>query len=46
MPAIRTSRAKKAPEGFTDIEETLLEFDNKLKDGKHILPQFSFNFLF
>lgn len=33
MPAIRTSRSKKAPEGFADIEDTLFEFENRLKDG-------------
>lgn len=38
MPAIRTSRSRKAPEGFSEIEETLIEFDNKLKDGEFMKP--------
>ncbi|KAK9459246.1 G10 protein [Lipomyces oligophaga] len=32
MPKIRTSRTKKPPEGFQEIEDTLLEFSNRLKD--------------
>jgi radical SAM superfamily enzyme YgiQ (UPF0313 family) len=37
MPPIRTSRgSKKAPpEGFEDIEDTLLEFANKMKDAEN-----------
>jgi len=36
MPAIRgTGRNKKPPpEGFDDIEDTLLEFQNKMKDAE------------
>lgn len=34
MPKIRTSRSKKPPAGFENIEDTLLDFDTKLKDGK------------
>jgi len=35
MPPIRTARNKKAPpEGFDDIEDTLLEFANKLRDAE------------
>lgn len=36
MPAIRgTGRSKKPPpEGFDDIEDTLLEFQNKMKDAE------------
>ncbi|CDO54379.1 similar to Saccharomyces cerevisiae YCR063W BUD31 Component of the SF3b subcomplex of the U2 snRNP [Geotrichum candidum] len=34
MPAVRTSRSKKAPEGFSEIEDTLLEFENRLKDAE------------
>lgn len=34
MPPIRTSRNKKPPpEGFDEIEDTLLEFANRMKDG-------------
>lgn len=34
MPPIRTSRNRKPPpEGFDEIEDTLLEFANKMKDG-------------
>jgi bud site selection protein 31 len=37
MPPIRTARgSKKAPpEGFDDIEDTLLEFQNKMKDAEN-----------
>ena len=35
MPPIRTARNKKAPpEGYDDIEDTLLEFANKLRDAE------------
>lgn len=34
MPKIRTTRTKKAPEGFDEIEPTLEEFARKMKDGK------------
>lgn len=34
MPKIRTSRSKKPPAGFEDIEETLLDFETRLKDGE------------
>ena len=35
MPPIRSARNKKAPpEGFDDIEDTLLEFANKLRDAE------------
>lgn len=37
MPKIRTSKSKRPPEGFEDIEDTLLDFDTKLKDGKFLL---------
>lgn len=33
MPKIRTSRTKAPPEGFDEIESTLLEFAQRLKDG-------------
>jgi bud site selection protein 31 len=33
MPKIRTSRTKAPPEGFDEIEPTLLEFAQRLKDG-------------
>lgn len=37
MPPIRTSRNQKPPpDGFDDLEDTLLEFANKMKDGKLI----------
>jgi bud site selection protein 31 len=37
MPPIRTARASKKapPEGFDDIEDTLLEFQNKMKDAEN-----------
>jgi hypothetical protein len=34
MPKIRTSRTKRAPEGFDEIEPTLEEFARKMKEGK------------
>lgn len=35
MPPIRTSRNRKPPpDGFEDIEDTLLEFSNKMKDAE------------
>ena len=33
MPKIRTSRTKAPPDGFDEIEPTLLEFAQRLKDG-------------
>ena len=36
MPPIRSSRNRKPPpDGFEDIEDTLLEFSNKLKDAEN-----------
>jgi bud site selection protein 31 len=36
MPPIRTSRSRKPPPaGFDDIEDTLLEFSNKMKDAEN-----------
>ncbi|KAI9797524.1 MAG: Component of the SF3b subcomplex of the U2 snRNP [Piccolia ochrophora] len=36
MPPVRTSRSSKAPpDGFDDIEDTLLEFSNKMKDAEN-----------
>ncbi|KAF8457194.1 G10 protein [Terfezia claveryi] len=36
MPPIRTSRNRKPPpEGFEEIEDTLLEFTNKMKDAEN-----------
>jgi len=36
MPAIRTSKNRKPPpDGFDDIEDTLLEFQNKMKDAEN-----------
>jgi hypothetical protein len=36
MPPLRTSRNRKPPpDGFEDIEDTLLEFSNKLKDAEN-----------
>ncbi|KAK9474990.1 G10 protein-domain-containing protein [Dipodascopsis tothii] len=32
MPRVRTMRTKKPPEGFDEIEDTLLEFNNRMKD--------------
>ena len=37
MPPIRTrNKRKPPPDGFEDIEDTLLEFENKMKDGSSI----------
>ncbi|KAI9855264.1 MAG: hypothetical protein M1824_006191 [Vezdaea acicularis] len=36
MPPIRTSRTRKPPpDGFEDIEDTLLEYENKMKDAQN-----------
>ncbi|CAG8577201.1 7201_t:CDS:2 [Diversispora eburnea] len=35
MPKIKHSRTKKPPEGFEDIEPTLLEFAQKMKDAEN-----------
>lgn len=37
MPPVRTSRGSKKPppDGFEDIEDTLLEFANKMKDAEN-----------
>lgn len=36
MPPVRTSRNRKPPpEGFDEIEDTLLEFSNKMKDAEN-----------
>ncbi|KAK1074283.1 Component of the SF3b subcomplex of the U2 snRNP [Friedmanniomyces endolithicus] len=36
MPAIRSAKTRKPPpEGFDDIEDTLLEFSNKMKDAEN-----------
>ena len=36
MPPIRSSKNRKPPpDGFEDIEDTLLEFSNKLKDAEN-----------
>lgn len=36
MPPIRSARTRKAPpDGFDDIEDTLLEFSNKMKDAEN-----------
>lgn len=36
MPPIRTSRNRKPPPaGFDDLEDTLLEFSNKMKDAEN-----------
>ncbi|GAT30645.1 cell cycle control protein Cwf14 [Aspergillus luchuensis] len=36
MPPVRTSRNRKPPPaGFDDIEDTLLEFSNKMKDAEN-----------
>ncbi|KAG0367877.1 Component of the SF3b subcomplex of the U2 snRNP [Gamsiella multidivaricata] len=35
MPKIRSSRTKKAPEGFDEIEPTLREFQQKMKDAEN-----------
>jgi bud site selection protein 31 len=36
MPAVRTARNRKPPpEGFEDIEDTLLEFSNKMRDAEN-----------
>ena len=36
MPPIRSARTRKPPpNGFDDIEDTLLEFSNKMKDAEN-----------
>ncbi|KAF9181477.1 Component of the SF3b subcomplex of the U2 snRNP [Haplosporangium sp. Z 767] len=35
MPKIRSSRTKRAPEGFDEIEPTLREFQLKMKDAEN-----------
>ncbi|KAK3066416.1 Component of the SF3b subcomplex of the U2 snRNP [Teratosphaeriaceae sp. CCFEE 6253] len=36
MPAIRSAKTRKPPpDGFDDIEDTLLEFANKMKDAEN-----------
>lgn len=36
MPPIRSARNRKPPpEGFDDLEDTLLEFGNKMKDAEN-----------
>ena len=36
MPAVRSVRNRKPPpDGFDDIEDTLLEFANKMKDAEN-----------
>lgn len=36
MPPVRTARNRKPPpDGFEDIEDTLLEFSNKMKDAEN-----------
>ncbi|KAG0291569.1 hypothetical protein BGZ96_005069 [Linnemannia gamsii] len=35
MPKIKSSRTKRAPEGFDDIEPTLREFQTKMKDAEN-----------
>lgn len=36
MPAVRSAKRGRAPpDGFDDIEDTLLEFSNKMKDAEN-----------
>jgi hypothetical protein len=42
MPKIRTTRTKRAPEGFDEIEPTLEEFAKKMKEGNLQLNFFFF----
>ncbi|KAK0259460.1 Component of the SF3b subcomplex of the U2 snRNP [Friedmanniomyces endolithicus] len=36
MPAMRSAKTRKPPpDGFDDIEDTLLEFSNKMKDAEN-----------
>lgn len=39
MPKIRTTRTKRPPEGFDEIEPTLEEFAKKMKEGKFLLSK-------
>ena len=34
MPRIRTSRKKRAPKGWKEIEDKLMELTQKMRDGK------------
>lgn len=37
MPPVRSARNRKPPpEGFQDIEDTLIEFHNKMKDAENM----------
>ena len=38
MPKIRTKKTKKAPKGWKNIEETLMELTQKMRDGKLCSP--------
>lgn len=40
MPKIRTTRTKRAPEGFDEIEPTLEEFSRKMKEGMYFYARF------
>ncbi|KAF4702558.1 Component of the SF3b subcomplex of the U2 snRNP [Perkinsus olseni] len=35
MPKVRTLRSKKAPEGWDEIEPTLMELDRKMRDAEN-----------
>ncbi|EER14834.1 g10 protein, putative [Perkinsus marinus ATCC 50983] len=35
MPKVRTLRSKKAPEGWEEIESTLMEIDRKMRDAEN-----------
>lgn len=35
MPKVKHSRSKPPPEGWDDIEETLNEFNQKMREGKN-----------
>ncbi|EER19109.1 g10 protein, putative [Perkinsus marinus ATCC 50983] len=35
MPKVRTLRSKKAPEGWDEIEATLMELDRKMRDAEN-----------
>lgn len=39
MPKIRTTRTKRAPKGFDEIEPTLEEFARKMKEGSFQLKR-------
>ncbi|CAN6674366.1 pre-mRNA-splicing factor Bud31p [Trichomonascus vanleenenianus] len=34
MPKVKTTRSKRPPEGYSEVQPTLIEFDNRLRDAE------------